>query len=97
MNPSKLRYILLYVYRKQYKKARYLRKMNRAWRRIDTRGIVDLCIVREKNPQIGTWKLENAKVVGDNFYLNITDGKEAFTLAIETPNEDGMTENERSD
>lgn len=29
----------LRVDRKQYKKARYLRKMNRAWRRIDKRGI----------------------------------------------------------
>lgn len=50
--------------------------------------IADLCVVRGKNPQIGTWKLENAKVVGDNFYLDITDGEKSFTFAIEMPDVD---------
>lgn len=47
--------------------------------------IADLCIARGKNPDIGIWRLVQSKVIEDNFYLEITDGKDSMTFAIEMP------------
>lgn len=47
--------------------------------------IADLCMARGKNPDIGTWRLVQSKIIEDNFYLEITDGKDSMTFAIEMP------------
>ncbi len=47
--------------------------------------IADLCVARGKSPEVGTWKLVNAEVSGDNFYLEITNGKKNRVFAIEMP------------
>lgn len=50
--------------------------------------IADLCVIRGKCPKTGEWKLVKAEVDGDNFYLEITNGKKDGVIEIEASGKD---------
>jgi len=50
--------------------------------------IADLCVLRGKCPKKGKWKLVKAEVDGDNFYLEITNGKKNGVIGIEASEKD---------
>jgi len=50
--------------------------------------IADLCVIRGKCPKTGKWKLVKAEVDGENFYLEITNGKKNFVIGIEASEKD---------